>query len=135
MSETTKAECKCILATAANTPGVLKGYELGGYVKERCPACELRLSAPDRFVVAHGNGFTTWGNREDAERNAAATGGAVIFPRMEAAEAEITRLREREAELVKALEPFARATDVINISYRVTEAHLAAAKAALEPQP
>ena len=35
-------ECKCVLATDKNTIGVRKGYELGGYVKERCSACAAR---------------------------------------------------------------------------------------------
>lgn len=49
---------------------------------------------------------------------------AQLLGRAEAAEAHVAKLRE-------ALEPFARATDVINISYRVTEKHLEAARAAL----
>lgn len=31
-------KCGCIYATSANTDSVRKGFEMGGYIKEPCPA-------------------------------------------------------------------------------------------------
>ena len=32
-------KCECTFATAANTPSVAKGFEVGGYLLTECPAC------------------------------------------------------------------------------------------------
>lgn len=31
--------CRCVYATAKNTPSVRKGYGMGGYLKSECAAC------------------------------------------------------------------------------------------------
>lgn len=51
--------------------------------------------------------------------------------RAEAAEACLSAVEGERNALAEALKPFARATDVLNISYRVTEKHLQAAREAL----
>lgn len=32
--------CKCVYATAENTPSVRTGHEMGGYLKEECDECK-----------------------------------------------------------------------------------------------
>lgn len=39
MYEKHRPGCTCVIATNRNTHGVRMGYELGGYIKERCPSC------------------------------------------------------------------------------------------------
>lgn len=38
-------KCKCVYANARNTPSVLHGYQMGGYLVEKCAACAA-LSSP-----------------------------------------------------------------------------------------
>lgn len=45
--------CKCVYATADNTPAVRDGYEMGGYLKEECDECkskEAETSEAVRYV-------------------------------------------------------------------------------------
>lgn len=39
-------KCQCVYATSENTGSVRKGYEMGGYVKEFCAACECKHTKP-----------------------------------------------------------------------------------------
>lgn len=35
-------ECACVYATAKNTAAVRNGFEIGGYLKAECEACQQR---------------------------------------------------------------------------------------------
>lgn len=42
------SKCKCVYATAANTPSVRSGHELGGYLLTECAACKAADKKPAR---------------------------------------------------------------------------------------
>lgn len=45
-------DCTCVYATAANTPSVRDGVEMGGYLKEECAACKAKY--PEQAEGAQG---------------------------------------------------------------------------------
>ena len=40
--------CKCVYATAANTPSVRSGHEMGGYLKEECDECRKEHESEEK---------------------------------------------------------------------------------------
>lgn len=47
------ASCTCVYATSKNTPSVRNGFEVGGYLKEKCAACAQQpgVVLPERMTL------------------------------------------------------------------------------------
>lgn len=59
--------CKCVYATAENTPAVASGHEMGGYVKEECAECKAERER-DEAPSKRSRTFTVFGIYPDTEQ-------------------------------------------------------------------
>lgn len=46
-----EGQCSCVYATAANTPSVRDGFEVGGYLKVECDACKAQAAPASQPTV------------------------------------------------------------------------------------